>query len=87
MPVSITPEEAQAKLKTLIEQLAPEEELLITENAQPVAKLVGQRAARLPRPAPGLGKESILYIAPDFDEPLEEFKEYMFAPYRVPIFW
>ncbi|HEV3143951.1 MAG TPA: hypothetical protein VGZ47_08720 [Gemmataceae bacterium] len=28
------------------------------------------------RPAPGLGKGSILYMSPDFDEPLEEFKEY-----------
>ena len=77
MPASIPVEEAQAKLKKLIDQLAPGEELVITENQQPVAKLVGQRPARLSRPAPGLGKGSILYMAPDFDEPLEEFKEYV----------
>jgi prevent-host-death family protein len=77
MLASITVKEAQAKLKELIDQLTPGEELLITENQQPVAKLVSQRPARLPRPAPGLGKGSILYMAPDFDEPLEEFKEYM----------
>jgi antitoxin (DNA-binding transcriptional repressor) of toxin-antitoxin stability system len=71
MPASITVEEAQAQLKALIDQLAPGEELVITENQQPVAKLVGQRPARPPRPAPGLGKGSILYMAPDFDEPLE----------------
>jgi hypothetical protein len=29
------------------------------------------------RPAPGLGKGSILYIAPDFDETPDEFKEYL----------
>jgi hypothetical protein len=39
--------------------------------------LVGTRLAQPTRPAPGLGKGSILYMAPDFDEPLEEFKEYM----------
>jgi prevent-host-death family protein len=75
MPASITIEEAQAKLKNLIDRLAPGEELIITENEQPVAKLVGQRAARAARPAPGLGKGSILYMAPDFDEPIEEFRE------------
>jgi antitoxin (DNA-binding transcriptional repressor) of toxin-antitoxin stability system len=77
MPASITVEEAQATLKKLIDQLAPGEELVITENQQPVAKLVGQRQRRPSRPAPGLGKGSILYMAPDFDQPLEEFKEYM----------
>ena len=77
MPAVITVEEAQAKLKELIDHLAPGEEIVITENQHSVAKLVGERPVRLPRPAPGLGKGSILYMAPDFDEPLEEFQEYM----------
>jgi hypothetical protein len=29
------------------------------------------------RPPPGLGKGMITFIAPDFDEPLEDMKEYM----------
>jgi len=37
----VTIEEAQAKLKDLIHQMAPGEELVITENQQAVAKLVG----------------------------------------------
>ncbi|MGA2702465.1 MAG: hypothetical protein ABSH35_15395 [Isosphaeraceae bacterium] len=41
-----------------------------------MAKLVGERPARPSRPAPGAGKGSILYMAPDLDEPMEEFKEY-----------
>ena len=77
MPAMITVEEAQSRLKELIDNLAQGEEILITENRQPVAKLVGERSSRRTRPAPGLGKGSILYMAPDFDEPLEEFKEYM----------
>ncbi len=77
MSTTITVEEAQAKLKDLIGNLASGEVIIITENQQPVARLVGDRPTRAPRPAPGLGKGSILYMAPDFDEPLEEFREYM----------
>ncbi len=76
MSATITPEEAQAHLAELIRNLAPGEELIITENRQPVAKLVGERPSRQPRPAPGLGKGSILYMASDFDEPMEEFVDY-----------
>ena len=74
MASTIPVEEAQAKLKELIHQLAPGEVIVLTEDQRPVAKLVGESPAR---PAPGLGKGSILYMAPDFDEPLDEFKEYM----------
>ena len=76
MSTTISVDEAQAKLKDLIHQMAPGEEIVITENQQPVAKLVSQQA-KPPRPGPGLGKGSIIYMAPDFDAPLEEMKEYM----------
>ena len=76
MSSSVTLEEAQFRLKELIAGLAPGQEIVITENQQCVAKLVGERAARPTRPAPGLGKGSILYMAPDFDDPLDEFEEY-----------
>jgi hypothetical protein len=47
-------------------------------NGTPVrVEVVDDRAARPVRPAPGLGKGSILYIAPDFDDTPEEFKEYL----------
>jgi prevent-host-death family protein len=79
MSATITIEEAQSKLKELIEALAPGEEVVITENQQPVAKLVGgaKWQPKPARPGPGLCKGSILYMAPDFDTPLEDFKEYM----------
>lgn len=76
MSTSVTLEEAQFRLKELIAGLAPGQEIVITENQQRVAKLVGERVARPTRPAPGLGKGSILYMAPDFDDPLEEFEEH-----------
>jgi prevent-host-death family protein len=79
MSVTVTVDEAQAKLKDLIHQLAPGDEIIITENAQPVAKLVSGQPKPPPglRPPPGLGKGMITYIAPDFDAPLEDMKEYM----------
>ena len=77
MQAIITVEEAQSRLKELIDHLGPGEEIVITQNHQSVARLIGERPARPSRPAPGLGKGSILYMAPDFDEPLAEFKEYM----------
>jgi prevent-host-death family protein len=47
---TMTIEEAQAKLSEVIDKLAPGEEVIITRNEQPVAKLVGQqRPIRKPR--------------------------------------
>ena len=78
MSTTITVEEAQAKLKELIHQLAPGDEIVITENHLPVAKLVGEQPQKPgQRPPPGLGKGMITFIAPDFDAPLEDMKEYM----------
>jgi antitoxin (DNA-binding transcriptional repressor) of toxin-antitoxin stability system len=78
MSTTVTVEEAQAKLKELIRQLAPGEEVILTENQQPVAKLVGEQPKpKPPRPGPGLCKGMITYMAPDFDAPLEDMKEYM----------
>jgi len=73
----VTIEEAQAKLSELIDKLTPGEEVVITRNEQPVARLVGEpHRVRKPR-QPGSAKDKILYMADDFDAPLEDFKEYM----------
>lgn len=76
MSITITIEEAQARLKDFIHQLGPGDEIIITENHQTVARLRGESESPVRRPPPGLGKGSILYMAPDFDEPLDEMKEY-----------
>jgi antitoxin (DNA-binding transcriptional repressor) of toxin-antitoxin stability system len=78
MSATITIEEAQAKLKELIHQLAPGEEVVITENQQPVAKLVNQPPKPKPglRPPPGLGKGNITVVSDD-EEHLKDFEEYM----------
>ena len=72
---TVTIEEAQAHLSELIDKMRPGEELVITRNAEPVAKLVA--ASPMPPRQPGLLKDKILYMAEDFDAPLEDFKEYM----------
>jgi prevent-host-death family protein len=70
--------EAQARLPDLIRALSPGEEVFITENGQPVAKLIGHstRPATF-RPGPGLCKGMITHIAADFDAPLADMQEYM----------
>jgi prevent-host-death family protein len=70
---TITIEEARTKLAELIHGLTSGEEVVITENNQPVAKLVAP--PQPPRTVPKLGTQrgSVLYMAPDFDAPLEEF--------------
>jgi prevent-host-death family protein len=76
MSAPVTVAEAQAKLKELIAKLAPGEELLITENQKPVAKLVGQAVPlRKPR-RPGSAKGKLVILAEDEDH-LKDFQEYM----------
>ena len=71
----VTIQEAQAGLPDLIHKLAPGDEVVITENNQPVAKLVASPADK-PRPIPGRCKGMLTILAED-DEHLEDFKEYM----------
>lgn len=76
MSMTITLEDAQARLKELIRQLVPGEEVIITENQQPVAKLIGESAKQRKRRAPGNCKGMITLLVED-DEHLEGFAEYM----------
>lgn len=79
MSTTISVDEAQAKLKELIHQMPPGDEVIITGNQQPVAKLVSERAKPQAgqRPGPGLCRGMITHIAPDFDAPLDDMKESM----------
>jgi len=75
---TITIQEAQATLSELIHRLAPGDEVVITENDQPVARLVPSCGGPT-RKARQLGtlRGTVLHLAPDFDASLEDFKEYM----------
>ena len=77
MSATVTVEEAQAKLKDLIAKLAPGEEIVITLDEQPVARLIGTPLPPRTVRQSGTLRGTVLYMAPDFDTPLEDFQEYM----------
>ncbi len=78
LSTTVTMEEAQAKLPELLANLESGDELIITQNHQPVKRLtVSEPAKQLQPRKPGTLRGTVLYIAPDFDAPLDEFKEYM----------
>jgi antitoxin (DNA-binding transcriptional repressor) of toxin-antitoxin stability system len=74
----ISLEEAQARLPEVIARLIPGQQLFIT-NAEGhiVARLIGEAPPPEEPIQPGSAKGKILYMADDFDAPLEDFKEYM----------
>jgi antitoxin (DNA-binding transcriptional repressor) of toxin-antitoxin stability system len=73
---SITIQEAQFRLSDLIHRLTPGDEVVITENNEPVARLA-RTGPKKQWPCKAGSAKGKIHIAPDFDEPLEEFKEYM----------
>ena len=74
---TITIQEAQTRLPELIHRLTPGEEVIITENDQPVARLVPTMPAPAKKPRQfGTLKGTVLSME-HFDDPLEDFKEYM----------
>jgi prevent-host-death family protein len=75
MTATVSIDEAQAKLAEIIANLSPGDEVVITQNQQPVAKLVIP-AKPLQRREPGRCKGMITLLVED-DEHLEGFKEYM----------
>lgn len=74
---SLTVQEAQAKLSELIHSLKPGDEVVITENDQPVARLVLAEQRQHTHRRPGTLRGTVKYMAPDFDAPLDDFSEYM----------
>ena len=78
MTTTLAVEDVKESLAELLDRLTPGDEVILTRQQQPVALLVYQVTPRSgQRPPPGLGKGMISFIAPDFDAPLDEMKEYM----------
>jgi antitoxin (DNA-binding transcriptional repressor) of toxin-antitoxin stability system len=77
MKTFYTVEEAQAQLAELIARMIPGEELSLTQDGHVVARLT-KAPPQVTKPRePGSAQGKILYMADDFDAPLEDFKEYM----------
>jgi prevent-host-death family protein len=70
--------EAKEKLLELIAAAMRGEEIAITQDNQPVVKLVGIPPANKKRwPSKAGSAKGMVWMSDDLDEPLEEFKEYM----------
>jgi antitoxin (DNA-binding transcriptional repressor) of toxin-antitoxin stability system len=69
-------EEAQSRLSELIAGLRPGEELQITRDNQPVARLVAESPRRREPRKPGSAVGRLVILSDD-DEHLEDFKDYM----------
>ena len=79
MATTVSIADAKAHLEELIAKLVPGEEIVITHQTQPVAKLIGQpAAARQPRQPrqPGSAKGKLKILVDD-EEHLKDFKEYL----------
>jgi prevent-host-death family protein len=71
-PVDV--EQAQARLKELVDQANRGEEVVLTEAGKPVAKIIPiqrQVSKRTFGSARGL-----IHMHADFDEPIEDFEDY-----------
>ncbi len=73
---TVTLEEAQTYLRELLAKLQPGEEMTITDHGQPLAQVKKAERTSWPCKA-GSYRKAEFRMAPDFDAPLEEFKEYM----------
>ncbi len=72
---TVTLDEAKTHLVDLIEAAAAGEEVFIQKNENVSVQLVPRAVKRRKRQF-GSAK-GLISMAPDFDEPLEDFKEYM----------
>jgi prevent-host-death family protein len=74
MPVAVNMHEAKSSLSQLVKKAEAGEEILIARNGVPVARLTGIKTSKPKLPWGVLrGK---MWIAEDFDAPLEDMKDY-----------
>ncbi|HTG14556.1 MAG TPA: type II toxin-antitoxin system prevent-host-death family antitoxin [Blastocatellia bacterium] len=68
-------DKAKLQMETLIQTALDGEEVIITRDAEPVLKLVPVSKSNARRKA-GTAK-GMISMTEDFDEPLEDFREYL----------
>ncbi|QQR80766.1 MAG: DUF2281 domain-containing protein [Deltaproteobacteria bacterium] len=71
--------EQHPKIDALIQEIAIGEEIILTAHTKPVAKVIPfpsltDNTKQFRKAGSLKGK---IWMSPDFDEPLDEFKEYM----------
>ncbi len=68
--------DASDDLQAIVADLKEGSEMILTVEGLPLAKVVKLEQKRWPcKAGSAIGK--VLWIAPDFDAPLEDFKEYV----------
>jgi antitoxin (DNA-binding transcriptional repressor) of toxin-antitoxin stability system len=72
---TVNVDDAKAHLREIICGLNPGEQVVIVQNGEPLATLTRARPNKWPCTA-GSAKQTRHWMAPDFDAPLEEFREY-----------
>lgn len=72
---TITLDEARTNLDQVIGRLQPGEEILIVDQGQPVPQV--RKVGRTSWPCKAGSAAGRIRMAPDFDAPLEDFREYM----------
>lgn len=72
----VTLAEASENLAQFIDAALKGEEIIIIKDEQPVVKLTVIEPVKRYRAKAGSAK-GLVWISDDFDEPLEDFKEYM----------
>ena len=71
----VTVEEAQARLRDLIAELQPGEEIVIDQDGSPIATLTRNGLSAWPC-QPGSARHLPHWMAPDFDATPDDFSEY-----------
>lgn len=74
MSLIISIEDASAQLGGLIRDLGPHDEIVLTENDKPVARIVPDSSPK--KRTPGVWKGMLTIVSED-DEHLEDFRDYM----------
>jgi antitoxin (DNA-binding transcriptional repressor) of toxin-antitoxin stability system len=73
----ITIQEAKAHFDSVFSEVLNGEEIIITDDAKPVAKMSPVISKSKGRGLVGSAPDLIKYMAEDFDETPEDFKDYM----------
>ena len=75
--LTVSIQEAQSRLPELIRGLGDGAQLVITDESQPIATLSRTNHADTWPCRAGSAKGAVIWMAPDFDAPLEDMREYM----------
>ena len=68
--------QAVLKINELFEIVAKGQEIIITKNHEPIVKLTAVKSPKKRPPLFGSDRD-LIAISDDFDEPLDDFQEYM----------